>query len=171
MYSFDQQTGRLAWSHSTSNYVYAGAVAARTPDTEPTIYFGSYDGNFYALDARTGNERWSQHNLGSISGAASLIGETVYVADLQHTSTYGFNAANGHRVFEYSDGAYNPVISNGKQLFLTGYKTLYALTPGQGPAANGIIAKPQTKPAKKQGKKQGSKKPSGGAKKAGRKAK
>jgi outer membrane protein assembly factor BamB len=170
MYSFDQQTGRLAWSHSTSNYVYAGAVAARTPDTEPTIYFGSYDGNFYALDARTGNERWSQHNLGSISGAASLIGDTVYVADLQHTSTYGFNAANGHRVFEYSDGAYNPVISNGQQLFLTGYKTIYALTPGQGPAANGIIAKPQAKPAKK-GKKQGSKKRSGGAKKAGRKAK
>ena len=35
MYSFDQQTGNLAWSHSTGNYVYAAAIAARTPDTPP----------------------------------------------------------------------------------------------------------------------------------------
>jgi outer membrane protein assembly factor BamB len=160
MYSFDQQTGDLAWSHSTGNYVYAGAVAARTPDTEPTVYFGSYDGTFYALDARNGDERWSVHNLGAISGAASLIGDTVYVADLQSTSTYGFNAANGHRDFEYSDGAYNPVVSNGKDLFLTGYKTLYELTPGQGTATNGILQKPSTKPAKKPGKKSGKKKKS-----------
>jgi outer membrane protein assembly factor BamB len=170
MYSFDQQTGDLAWSHSTSNYVYAGPVAARTPDTEPTIYFGSYDGSFYALDARTGNERWSQHGLGSISGAASLIGDTVYVADLQHTSTYGFNAANGHRVLEYSDGAYNPVISNGKEIYLTGYKTIYALTPGQGNAVDGIIqtptkAKKKPKQPKQSSKKQSRKKKSSGAKK------
>jgi outer membrane protein assembly factor BamB len=152
MYSFDQQTGDLAWSHSTSNYVYAGPVAARTPDTEPTVYFGSYDGNFYALDARNGNERWSQSGLGSISGAASLIGNVVYVADLQHTSTYGFNAANGHKVFEDSDGAYNPVISDGKELFLTGYKTIYALEPAQGKAQNGLIV-PPPKPKKKAAKK------------------
>jgi outer membrane protein assembly factor BamB len=151
MYSFDQQTGKLIWSHSTSNYVYAGAVAARTPDTDPTIYFGSYDGNFYALDARTGNERWSQHNLGSISGAASLIGDTVYVADLQHTSTYGFDVRNGHRVLEFSDGAYNPVISDGRDVFLTGYKTIYDLRPGTGPAVNGFVQKAQ-QPAKKKGK-------------------
>jgi outer membrane protein assembly factor BamB len=156
MYSFDQQTGDLAWSHSTSNYVYAGAVAARTPNTQPTIYFGSYDGSFYALDARNGNERWSQHNLGAISGAASLIGATVYVADLKSTSTYGFNAANGHKVFQYSDGAYNPVISNGKELFLTGYKTIYGLTPGQGNAVDGIIQAPKAKKSAK--KKSGTKK-------------
>jgi outer membrane protein assembly factor BamB len=162
MYSFDQQTGRLVWSHSTSNYVYAGAVAARTADTPPTVYFGSYDGTFYALDARTGSERWSQHDLGSISGAASLIGDTVYVADLQHTSTYGFDATNGHKVFEYSDGAYNPVISNGQDLFLTGYKTLYDLRPATGPATNGIVQKPSAPPNQSASKKKG------GAKKKGK---
>jgi outer membrane protein assembly factor BamB len=158
MYSFDQQTGRLAWSHSTSNYVYAGAVAARTADTSPTVYFGSYDGTFYALDARTGNERWSVHNLGAISGAATLIGDTVYVADLQTTSTYGFNVTNGHKVFQYSDGAYNPVISNGQDLFLTGYKTLYAMRPATGNAVNGVIEKPSAASQKKgSGKKKGAK--------------
>ena len=124
-------------------------MAARTADTEPTVYFGSYDGNFYALDARNGNERWSQSGLGSISGAASLIGNTVYVADLQHTSTYGFNAANGHKVFEDSDGAYNPVISDGKEIFLTGYKTIYALQPAQGKAVNGLVVTPKKAKKKK----------------------
>jgi len=158
MYSFDQQTGRLLWSHSTGNYVYAAAVAARTADTPATVYFGSYDGTFYALDARTGEERWSVHNLGAISGAASLIGDTVYVADLRTTSTFGFDARNGHRVFEYTDGAYNPVISNGQDLFLTGYKTLYELRPGIGQAVNGIIEKP-SEPSKTKagGKKKGTK--------------
>jgi outer membrane protein assembly factor BamB len=145
MYSFDQQTGRLLWSHSTGNYVYAAAVAARTADTPATVYFGSYDGTFYALDARTGDERWSVHNLGAISGAASLIGDTVYVADLRTTSTFGFDVRNGDKVFEYTDGAYNPVVANGKELFLTGYKTLYALRPASGPAQNGIVQKPQAK--------------------------
>ncbi len=160
MYSFDQRTGDLAWSHSTGNYVYAAAVAARTPHTQPTIYFGSYDGTFYALDARTGDERWTAPNLGSISGAASLIGETVYVADLRTTSTYGFNAANGHKVLQYSDGAYNPVISNGEEVFLTGYKTIYALTPGQGAAVDGIVQAPKKskKPKKATKKKPGKKK-------------
>jgi outer membrane protein assembly factor BamB len=156
MYSFDQQTGKLLWSHSTGNYVYAGAVAAQTADTPPTIYFGSYDGTFYALDARTGEERWTQPDLGSISGAASLIGDTVYVADLKTTSTYGFNAVNGNKVFQYSDGAYNPVISDGAQLYLTGYKTIYGFKPVNRPGnASGIAAKPAkpAQPAKQQGKK------------------
>ena len=158
MYSFDQQSGNLIWSHSTGNYVYAAAVAARTPDTEPTIYFGSYDGTFYALDARTGDERWSVPDLGAISGASSLIGGTVYVADLQTTSTYGFDVRNGRKVFQYQDGAYNPVISNGKEFFLTGYKTLYAMRPSSGPAKDGIVEKQPKAPAtlappKKQGKK------------------
>jgi outer membrane protein assembly factor BamB len=158
MYSFDERTGRLLWSHSTGNYVYAAAVAARTADTPATVYFGSYDGTFYALDARTGGERWSVPDLGAISGAASLIGDTVYVADLRTTSTFGFDVRNGHKVFEYTDGAYNPVISNGQDLFLTGYKTLYELRPGTGQAVNGILEKPSKPSKKKAGGKTSSKK-------------
>jgi outer membrane protein assembly factor BamB len=139
MYSFEQETGDLAWSQSTGGYVYAAAVLADTPATEPTVYFGSYDGTFYALDARSGDERWSEDVGGSISGAASLIGETVYVADLDTTRTHGYNAENGEKVFEFRDGAYNPVISDGVRLYLTGYKQIYALVPTEGQGQNGIV--------------------------------
>jgi outer membrane protein assembly factor BamB len=154
MYSFDEDTGDLAWSQSTGGYVYAGAVAADTADTEPSVYFGSYDGTFYALDAKTGDERWSANPGGSISGAASLIGDTVYVANLSSTETTGYSAGDGKEVFGFRDGAYNPVISDGRRLYLTGYERIYALSPGQGPAENGIVVH---KGKKKGGKKGGRK--------------
>jgi outer membrane protein assembly factor BamB len=157
VYSFDQDTGKLDWSQSAGGEQYAGVVAADTPNTDPTVYFGSYgDSKFYALDARTGNERWTADAGGPVIGAASLIGEVVYVANLQTTETYGFDAATGKRVFVFPDGAYNPVISDGKRIYLTGYKTIYALKPGTGAAVNGLIPKanPKAQGAKaKKGKK------------------
>ena len=62
------------------------------------MYFGTYGGsNFYALDARTGSVRWTADVGGSVIGAASVIGETVYVANLDKTETYGFNVATARR--------------------------------------------------------------------------
>lgn len=157
IYSFDKESGDLAWSHTIGGEVYAGAVAGDTPNTDPTVYFGTYGGStFYALDARSGEERWSADSGGSVIGAASLIGETVYVANLDKTETYAFNAANGEKVWSFKDGAYNPVISDGRRLYLTGYKTIYALQPV-------TPAQVQTKAAKAKQKQKGKK--DGGAKK------
>ena len=86
VYSFEKETGDLAWSQTAGGELYAGVVAADTPNTDPTVYVGSYAGErFYALDARTGEERWSVDAGGPVIGAASLIGETVYFANLRTT--------------------------------------------------------------------------------------
>ena len=164
MYSFEKETGELAWSHSTGGYVYAAAALANVQGVGPTVYFGSYDGTFYALDARSGEERWTADVGGSISGAGSVIGNTVYVADLNDTKTHGYNVANGNKVFEFRDGAYNPVISDGASLYITGYKTIYKLNPVQAKGRKvegGVLVKPGKgkKPAKKKkGQKKGKKK-------------
>lgn len=130
VYSFNKQSGDVVWSHTIGGEVYAGAAAADTPKSPPTVYFGTYGGSqFYALDARDGDERWSADVGGSVIGAASIVGETVYVANLNTTETDGFNVANGDKVWSFKDGAYNPVISDGRILYLTGYKTIYALKP------------------------------------------
>jgi outer membrane protein assembly factor BamB len=153
MYSFDKDTGDLEWSQSTDGELYAGVAVADTPNTVPTVYFGSYGGGtFYALDARNGHERWSIDAGGSVIGAASVIGETVYFANLHSTETTGVDAATGKEVFRFRDGAYNPVISDGNRLYLTGYKTLYALKPTQGQAVDGLVQKPKGA-GKKKGKK------------------
>lgn len=129
MYSFERRSGHLAWSRSTGAYVYAAAVAADTPLTRPSIYFGSYDGDFYALDARTGEIRWQRPVGGAVSGAASLIGGTLFVSNLRKTTTLGLNAATGRRTFGFPDGAYNPAISDGRWLVLTGKRRIYGLEP------------------------------------------
>jgi outer membrane protein assembly factor BamB len=144
MYSFDKDTGDLEWSQSANGELYAGVAVADTPDSTPTVYFGSYGGGtFYALDARNGHERWSIDAGGSVIGAASVIGDIVYFANLQTRDTTGVDAATGKQVFHFGDGAYNPVISDGNRLYITGYKTIYALKPTQGQAVDGVIQKPK----------------------------
>jgi outer membrane protein assembly factor BamB len=130
VYSFNRDNGDVVWSHTIGGQVYPGIAAADTPDSPPTVYTGTYGGSsFYALDARDGHERWSSDVGGSVIGAASVIGNIVYVANLRTTETDGFNVANGNKVWSFKDGAYNPVISDGSNLYLTGYKTIYRLKP------------------------------------------
>ena len=138
-HAWNASTGAEDWSTSTSGYVYSAAAAARVPGTPPSVYFGSYDGTIYALDARDGHQRWSRYLGGPVSGAGSVVGDIFYAGDLRTTETFGFRASDGKQVFRSSDGAYNPVISDGRRLYLTGYKVVYSLHPAKGPATNGFV--------------------------------
>ena len=129
VYSFSARTGQLAWRRSTGGYVYASPAVADVPRLGPTVFIGSYDGSFYALDARSGATRWRHHAGGKISGAATLIGDVVYFSNLSARSTTGLDARTGRPVFAFGRGAFNPAISDGKRLYLTGYSSQYAFEP------------------------------------------
>jgi outer membrane protein assembly factor BamB len=132
VYSFSSASGRLAWSKGTDGYVYGSPAVAQVPDGKPTVYVGSYDGTFYALDARSGSVRWTHRSGGKISGGATVIGDIVYFSDLGKRNTVGLGARTGRKVFEMRRGAFNPVVSDGRTIFLTGYSSLYALRPKRG---------------------------------------
>jgi len=121
--------GKLAWSKSTGGYVYASPAVAQVPGGSPLVYVGSYSGRFYALDARSGAVRWARAGNGKISGGATVIGDIVYYADLGNRKTIGLGARTGRKVFEHERGSYNPVVSDGQTIYLTGYHVLYALRP------------------------------------------
>ena len=128
VYSFDADSGELLWSHSTGDWVYPGPAVADTKRSGPTVYVGSKDQNFYALDAETGDVRWQKDVGGIVLGAASVLGEVVYVGVIgPNIGTYGFNVATGKQVFENDLGEYNPVISDGARLYLTGASGIRAL--------------------------------------------
>ncbi|HSI79908.1 MAG TPA: PQQ-binding-like beta-propeller repeat protein [Solirubrobacterales bacterium] len=130
VYSFEAKTGELAWSQSTGDWVYAAPAVADTPNSPPTVYIGSVDQHFYALDARNGGVRWRERIGGPVLGAASVINETVYVAGIgPNVGTFGFRARTGKKVFEHELGEYNPVISDGHRLYLTGTSALRAFEP------------------------------------------
>jgi outer membrane protein assembly factor BamB len=129
MYSFASDTGKLAWTRGTGGYVYSSPAVAQVPGGKPTVYFGSYDGNFYAVDARSGAVIWKHHDGGKISGGVTVVGEIVYYSNFAKKDTTGLGARTGRLVFHMGRGAFNPVISDGRTIFLTGYSSLYALRP------------------------------------------
>ena len=60
-----------------------------------------------------------------------MIGRVVYFADLGHRRTIGLGTRTGRVVFRKDQGAYDPVISDGKHLYLTGNHSLTAMRPLQ----------------------------------------
>jgi outer membrane protein assembly factor BamB len=129
VYSFEQRTGDLAWSQSLSGYVYGAPAVADTPGTPPSVYIGSNGGTAYALDARDGGEIWSVDVGGEISGAGSVIGDVFYISDVDLDKTVGFDVASGESVYNIKRGEYNPMVSDGKRLYLTGYASITGLAP------------------------------------------
>jgi outer membrane protein assembly factor BamB len=130
IYSFTEKTGELAWSHSTGAEVYPSPAVADTPHSPPTVYAGSQDKRFYALDAKTGAVRWEHPMGGVVLGSSSVVGETVYVAVIgPNIGTFGYHVKTGKKVFYSDQGEYNPVISDGKKIYLTGTSTVRAFKP------------------------------------------
>jgi outer membrane protein assembly factor BamB len=151
IYSFEEKTGELAWSQSTGAEVYSSPAVADTPHAPPTVFAGSQDHRFYAMDAKTGAIRWEHPMNGNVLGSSSVVDRTVYVSVIgPNIGTYGYAVKKGNKVFYSDQGEYNPVISDGKTIYLTGYSTIRAFKP----------FKPGEKPRHRKGK--GSKQGNGG---------
>jgi outer membrane protein assembly factor BamB len=130
VYSFVAKSGGLAWRHGTGSYVYSAPAVGTVPRLGPTVFIGSYDGNFYALDARSGNVRWTHRDGGKISGAPTVVGKVVYYSSLGNKNTRGLDVRTGKKVFGFRFGAFNPVISDGKRIYLTTNSNVLGLLPG-----------------------------------------
>jgi outer membrane protein assembly factor BamB len=140
VYAYDAFTGNLDWAVQTGAYVYASPAVTNAPGLGPTIYIGSYNGTFYAINARSGHISWRFNAHGRISGSATIVGRTVYFADLGHHHTFGLGISTGRVLFEKSTGSFDPVISDGINIYLTGSTGLYALAPREAPAPSAAAA-------------------------------
>ncbi len=129
VYSFDRHDGTIAWTYSTGGYAYSGPAVASTRHTGPTVYIGSFDGNVYALNAKNGVPRWIRSAGGSVIGSLTAVGDIVYAAEFDDTSTTGYAMKGGRTVFRYPRGTYTPVVSDGHRLYLVGYSSITALQP------------------------------------------
>ncbi|HLM85986.1 MAG TPA: PQQ-binding-like beta-propeller repeat protein [Solirubrobacteraceae bacterium] len=129
VYAYDAFTGGLDWAVQTGNYVYASPAITNAPGLGPTVYVGSYSGTFFAINARSGHVSWKFNARGRISGSATIVGQLVYFADLAQHRTYGLGVSTGRKLFEMQTGAFDPVISDGTNVYLTGTTGLYALAP------------------------------------------
>jgi outer membrane protein assembly factor BamB len=134
IYAYDASTGHLDWAVQTGAYVYASPAVTNAPGLGPTIYIGSYNGTFYALNARSGHISWRFNAHGRISGSATILGRVVYFSDLGSHRTYGLGISTGRLIFEKRTGAFDPMVSDGIDVYLTGDTGLYGLAPAEQPA-------------------------------------
>ena len=129
VYAYDASTGRLDWAVQTGAYVYASPAVANAPGLGPTIYVGSYDGTFYALNARSGTcrvgiRRARAHlRLGDDRRQGRLLRRPRHPPHLRPRHLDGTIGLRGEH------GSFDPVISDGQDIYLTGYTGLYGLAP------------------------------------------
>jgi outer membrane protein assembly factor BamB len=123
VYAFGERSGKLRWSRRTGGYVYGSPAVWRG-----RVFVGSYSHTFYALDAETGDVLWRFHANGPISGSATVVDGLVYFATLKRR-TYALDARTGKQVWTYPDGAFTPVVTDGKRLYLVGWAKVYAFSP------------------------------------------
>ena len=133
VYSFAAANGKLAWRKRTGNYVYASPAVGKVGSGPATVYVGSYDGGFYALDARSGKPRWVRKLGKKISGAATIVGDLVFVSDLDLHTTWALGAHTGATVWKTRRGGFNPVISDGRRIYFAGFSSLFALDDKSAP--------------------------------------
>jgi outer membrane protein assembly factor BamB len=126
-YSLSAANGKLAWAHQTGAFIYSSAAVDNVPGLGPTVFVGSYDGYFYALDARDGSVRWRYAAGGKISGSPTVVGGIVYFANLAARQTIGLSTATGRVHFRRTTGSFDPIVSDGQWLYLTGSSSLTAL--------------------------------------------
>jgi len=149
IYAYDAATGSLDWAVQTGDYVYSSPAIVNAPGLGPTVYMGSYNGTFYALSARSGHVSWRFDAHGRISGSATIVGRVVYFSDLGQHRTYGLGISTGRVLFEKGTGAFDPVISDGADVYLTGVTGLYALAPAGAASPSSSAASRQSASARR----------------------
>ena len=136
MYAYGARTGKLLWAKPLGTYVYSAAAVWRR-----TVYVGTYDGWFYALDAATGDVKWKRSAPGAVHAAPTVMNGYVYFSTCNGcgsaaaravkqgpNGTYALKAGTGKIVWRFRGGKYaNPVVADSRRVYLTGYKTLFAL--------------------------------------------
>lgn len=114
-------------SGEEDNWGYLGSAPAIH---DGTVYAGAPDERVYALDAASGEQRWSFWTWNGVTGAPVVADDTVYVGS-DDSFIYAFDAASGTRRWEFNtggriDGAGGTVV-DGTLYISTWEDGLYAL--------------------------------------------
>src|SRR6187402_2029403 len=101
-YAIDTKTGHLKWKFKTGGEQWSGEIGflgfkpvdqymddlwdfflsspvINPDDKNPSVFFGSSDGNVYALNANTGDLKWKFETKGSIHCSPVLYKNTLYI--------------------------------------------------------------------------------------------
>lgn len=114
LYAVDAQTGAEAWRFDLGrNFVQRRPVTESWDYMQSSsavagglIYAGSASTNFYTIDARTGQEKWSFNTFGAVVPTPTIVDGVVYIGS-KFPCLYALDAQTGKKkwCFEYPDNA------------------------------------------------------------------
>jgi len=93
-----RQFHRLRWKFQTGDRVISSPVCQ-----EKVLYFGSDDGNIYAVDAEKGDQLWKRATGGPAPSTPAVANETVYAGSYDG-KFYALNAQTGAIRWKFATG-------------------------------------------------------------------
>lgn len=116
--------GTVLWTFAAG-----GAIHSSPAIVNGTVYFGSTDHKFYALDAATGNEKWKFETGSWVESSPAVVDGVVYFGS-NDGYLYALNAENGDKIWSFKTKyaiRSSPAISGDVVYFGSDDGFLYAL--------------------------------------------
>ena len=113
------------WVFKTGDSIEGAPVVAKG-----TVYVGSFDKHFYAIDLATGKQKWKL-KLGHIKASAAVRGDRVYIGNLNGLF-HCLNVADGKTIWTFETGGEISSGCNfhGENILIGSHdSTLYCLDP------------------------------------------
>ncbi|HYY76787.1 MAG TPA: PQQ-binding-like beta-propeller repeat protein, partial [Gaiellaceae bacterium] len=111
------------WRVPVGAYLYSSPAVYRG-----RVYFGTYAGLVYCVDAQSGRVIWTRGASGRVSGAVQVVAGVVYAASLEDHTT-GWHWRSGRTLWNFPHGEYVPVSGNGARLLFHGRRDIWAVEP------------------------------------------
>ena len=106
MIALNAQNGNTIWVYNTPGWIWSGASLH-----DGILYFGDLEGNLFALDAASGDEKWSIKADGAIVSKPLVFNNQIYYTT-ENTNVYAVDL-NGNPTWrqETSAKVYAPVVA------------------------------------------------------------
>jgi len=88
--------GKLRWLFSTSGAIHSSPAVANG-----TVYIGSWDGRFYALDAATGDKLWEFQTGAPVESSPAVQNGVVFFGS-NDGRLYALDAATGEKLWDFN---------------------------------------------------------------------
>lgn len=94
--AFNRSSGALLWSHEVK-----GPSGGSATIVGSTVYVGSWDKNFYALDASSGGKvLWSFASGGEIESHPAFVDGVVYITAEESHAMYALDSTTGKQIWK-----------------------------------------------------------------------
>jgi len=123
--------GSKIWSYTIGNYGFTFSTPAVA---DGKVYFGSTNGNVYALDAATGTKVWNFTTGAEIESSPAVAAGAVYIGS-DDDCVYALNPETGAKIWAFKTGNIvdsSPCIISGAVYVGSEDSYIYALNPASG---------------------------------------